>query len=94
MTEVILKHKERQSVAEFAATLETIAEKLKENGEFTFVQGIEPTVVSPSEQLKIEYSYTKRATSIHLKLSLIGTQVQKHRKNDNRIIIGSENPLL
>ncbi|WP_342534322.1 amphi-Trp domain-containing protein [Lysinibacillus sp. FSL K6-0057] len=60
MTEVILKHKERQSVAEFAATLETIAKKLKENGEFTFVQGTEPTVVSPSEQLKIEYSYTKK----------------------------------
>lgn len=60
MTEVILKHKERQSVAEFAATLETIAKKLKENGEFTFVQDAEPTVVSPSEQLKIEYSYTKK----------------------------------
>lgn len=59
MTEVILKHKER-SVAEFAATLETIAKKLKENGEFTFVQDTEPTVVSPSEQLKIEYSYTKK----------------------------------
>jgi len=60
MTEVILKHKERQSIAEFAATLETIAKKLKENGEFTFVQDTEPTVVNPSEQLKIEYSYTKK----------------------------------
>ena len=83
MTEVILKHKERQSVAEFAKNTGNDCKKLKENGEFTFVQDTEPTVVSPSEQLKIEYSYTKRATSIHLKLNLIGIQVQKHRKNDN-----------
>lgn len=78
VTEVLIKHKEQQSVEEFATMLEAIAQKLKENGEFTFVRGTEPTTVRPSEQLKIEYSYTKKVKSIHLKLSLIGTQVTKH----------------
>ncbi|WP_107943175.1 amphi-Trp domain-containing protein [Metasolibacillus fluoroglycofenilyticus] len=60
VSEVLIKHKEQQNVEEFATTLEAIAQKLKENGEFTFVRGTEPTTVRPSEQLKIEYSYTKK----------------------------------
>ncbi|MEC1178988.1 amphi-Trp domain-containing protein [Metasolibacillus meyeri] len=60
VTEVLIKHKEHQNVVEFATMLEAIAKKLKESGAFTFVQGTEQTIVHPSEQLKIEYSYTKK----------------------------------
>lgn len=58
VTQVLIKHKEQQNVYEFATTLEKIAQKLKENGSFTFVQGNDQVEVSPSEQIKIEYEYT------------------------------------
>ncbi|WP_332649059.1 amphi-Trp domain-containing protein [Lysinibacillus sp. 54212] len=57
-TQVLVKHKEQQTVYEFATTLEIIAQKLKENGQFTFVQGTEQVEISPSDQVKIEYEYT------------------------------------
>lgn len=60
VTEVLIKHKEHQNVIAFATMLAAIAKKLKENGEFTFVQGSEQTIVQPAQQLKIEYSYTKK----------------------------------
>lgn len=60
VTEVLLKHKERQDVQEFAMMLEKIAQKLKEDGKFTFVQGTEQVVVSPDGQLKVDYEYTKK----------------------------------
>jgi amphi-Trp domain-containing protein len=60
ITEVLLKHKEQQSVQEFAMILEEIAQKLKVEKKFTFVQGTEQTIVSPTGQLKVEYEYTKK----------------------------------
>lgn len=57
-TQVIIKHKEHQDVQQFAMMLEKIAQKLKEEGQFTFIQGTEQIVVSPNEQLKVEYEYT------------------------------------
>lgn len=54
---VLIKHKEHQNVQEFAAMLETIAQKLREEGKFTFVQGTEQIEVAPAEQLKAEYEY-------------------------------------
>ncbi len=80
MTEVVLKHKERQSVVEFATMLEAIAQKLKENGEFTFIQGTEQTVVGPTEPLKIEYSYTKKGDKHSFEIEFdwyTGTQAPK-----------------
>lgn len=61
VSEVLLKHKEHQSLEEFAATLEKIAAKLRTEGKFTFVQGEEQIVVEPTGQLKVEYEYTKKA---------------------------------
>lgn len=58
ITQLLLKHKEHQSTYEFATMLEKIAQKLKEDGQFTFVQGNEQIEVQPSERLKIEYKYT------------------------------------
>lgn len=58
--EVLIKHKQHQSVTEFAELLETIAKKLKEKQEFVFNQGEKSTVVQVGEQLKIEYEYTTR----------------------------------
>ncbi|MBM4761228.1 amphi-Trp domain-containing protein [Bacillus sp. B15-48] len=60
VTEVLLKHKEQQSTVEFATMLEKIAEKLKTEGQFTFVQGEEQILVQPASQVKVEYKYTQR----------------------------------
>lgn len=57
-TQVLLKHKEHQNVQEFAAMLEKIAQKLRDEGKFTFVQGTEQIEVIPTEQLKVNYEYT------------------------------------
>lgn len=56
--QVLVKHKEHQTVQEFAAMLEKIAQRLKEQGTFTFVQGTEQVEVTPSDQLKVDYEYT------------------------------------
>ncbi|WP_096272548.1 amphi-Trp domain-containing protein [Paucisalibacillus globulus] len=53
----LVKHKEKQSVIEFATILEKMAKKLKEEGKFTFVQGTKHIEVFPSNQLKVEYEY-------------------------------------
>ena len=58
VTEVLINHKEQQSLHEFASTLETIAKKLREEGQFVFVQGEEQVEVQPSEQVKAEFKYT------------------------------------
>lgn len=55
--QVLIKHKEHQNVQEFAAMLERIAQKLREEGKFTFVQGTEQIEVTPAEQIKAEYEY-------------------------------------
>ena len=57
LTEVILKHKEHQGVEEFAVTLEKIAQKLREDGKFTFIQGSKQIHISPNDQLKVTYEY-------------------------------------
>lgn len=57
-TQVIIKHKEQQDVQQFATLLEKIAQKLKEEGQFTFIQGTEQITVSPTNHLKVEYEYT------------------------------------
>ena len=56
--QVLIKHKEHQNMHQFADMLERIAQKLREEGKFTFVQGTEQIEVSPAEQLKAEYEYT------------------------------------
>lgn len=58
--EILIDRKEHQSLQEFANMLETIARKLKEQGTFTLVEGEKEVVVTPSQQLKVEYSYEKR----------------------------------
>lgn len=59
-TEVIIDFKQKQDLQEFANVLETIAQKLKQEGKFTFMQGTEEVVVEPSSMLKAEYKYTKK----------------------------------
>jgi len=60
VTDVLLKHKEHQQVEQFAMTLEKIAQKLRQNGHFTFVQGDKQIQVIPNEELKVTYEYTKK----------------------------------
>ena len=60
LTEVILKHKEHQSAQELATTLEKIAQKLRAEGQFTFVQGTEQVIVAPGDEVKVSYEYTKK----------------------------------
>ena len=60
VTEVLLKHKEYQQVEQFAKTLEIIAQKLRDEGQFTFKQGSEQIIVIPNSDLKVSYEYTKK----------------------------------
>lgn len=56
-TQVLVKHKETQSLLEFAAMLESIAKKLKEDQKFMITQGNEVVEIEPSNQLKVEIEY-------------------------------------
>ncbi|MCD8511952.1 MAG: amphi-Trp domain-containing protein [Bacillus sp. (in: Bacteria)] len=60
VTNVVLKHKEKQTLEEFAVVLESIAKKLKEKGEFTFTQGGEAISIAPGRIIKAEYEYTTK----------------------------------
>lgn len=59
-TQVIIDFKQKQDLQEFATVLETIAQKLKQEGQFTFMQGSEEVVVQPSQMIKVEFEYTKK----------------------------------
>lgn len=56
-TKRIIDREEHQSRVEFAKMLEVIAAKLKNEGAFTLVENGKETVISPSDALKVEYSY-------------------------------------
>lgn len=60
LTNVLIKHKEKQELLQFANILETIAQKLKQEGQFTFMQGEKEVVVKPSQSVKVEYEYTTK----------------------------------
>lgn len=74
VTEVLLDRKDRQTLVEFATTLETIARKLKEKGAFTLTEGEREIFVNPADTLKVESLTRKKAISIPLRLNLIGGQ--------------------
>lgn len=61
VTVVLLKHKEQQSLEQFATMLEKIAQKLREEGQFTFIQGDKQIQVTPSNELKVSYEYSKKS---------------------------------
>lgn len=56
-TNVLLKHKERQSYTEFADVLETIAQKIRTEKKFTMVQDGKPVEVNVADVLKVEFEY-------------------------------------
>lgn len=60
VTEVLLDREDRQTLVEFATTLETIARKLKEKGAFTLTEGEREILVNPADTLKVEYFYEKK----------------------------------
>lgn len=57
LTQVLVDHKEMQSREQFATMLETIAQKLRNEGKFTFIQGEKVVEVNPSAQLQVEVKY-------------------------------------
>ncbi|MGO2083121.1 amphi-Trp domain-containing protein [Vagococcus sp.] len=59
-TEVMIDREEKQTVAELALFLETMAIKLKEAQSFSFIEGDKQTLISPSDPLKVEYKYEKK----------------------------------
>jgi amphi-Trp domain-containing protein len=77
MTEILIDYEEKQSLVAFATTLETIAKKLKEQGSFQFVQGTKAISITPSEQLKVEYSYTKKADKHSFEIEFYWSEGQK-----------------
>jgi amphi-Trp domain-containing protein len=56
-TQVLLKHKENQNLQQLATTLETIAKKLREEQKFVFMQGNEEIVISPTDDIRVEFEY-------------------------------------
>lgn len=60
VTKVLINHKQKQDLNEFATILETIAQKLRQEGQFTFMQGTEEVVVQPSQVVKVEFEYTTK----------------------------------
>lgn len=70
VTEVLLDHEEKQSLATFATTLETIAKKLREEGQFHFFQGTESIEINPSEQIEAEYKYEKKGDKHSFEIEL------------------------
>lgn len=60
--EVLIDYEEKQTLVAFATTLETIARKLKEEGQFTFAQGNERFIITPNAELEAEFKYEKKGT--------------------------------
>lgn len=60
ITNIVLKHNEKQSLEEFAVVLESIAKKLKEKGDFTFTQGEKAISIAPGKMVKAEFEYTTK----------------------------------
>ena len=83
VTEVLLKHKEYQQIEQFAMTLEKIAQKLREEGQFTFKQGEKQIEVIPSSDLKVSYEYTKKANKHSFEIEFDWTEgAAKYGKMD------------
>lgn len=62
LANVIIDHKEKQTLEEFASMLEKLAQKLKDQGSFVFVQNDKETLVQPSSILKTEVKYIQKGT--------------------------------
>ncbi len=70
VTEVLIDHEEKQTLVAFATTLETIAKKLKEDGQFHFVQGTEAIPILPTEHITAEYKYEKKGDKHSFEIEL------------------------
>ncbi|MGM9926794.1 MAG: amphi-Trp domain-containing protein [Bacillus sp. (in: firmicutes)] len=57
---VLVDYEEKQTVGELAELLESIAQKLKNQGTFAFVQNDNETIVQPNERVKTEVKYTQK----------------------------------
>lgn len=62
LKEILIDYEEKQTLVAFATTLETIARKLKEDGQFTFTQGTERLTIVPNAELEAEFKYEKKGT--------------------------------
>lgn len=57
----VVDRTERQSLEDFANTLESIAAKIKNDGKFSIVEGEKVTEIVPGSQVKVEYKYSTKA---------------------------------
>lgn len=55
--EVLVDKEQQQNLLELAGKLETIAQKLKETGTFTIVDGQRELVVDPVEPMEVGYKF-------------------------------------
>ncbi|WP_019241405.1 MULTISPECIES: amphi-Trp domain-containing protein [Bacillus] len=62
MKNIIIDHKEKQSVEELANMLEMIAQKLKQQAKFTFVRNEKEIEVCPKGTVKTEIKYTNKGS--------------------------------
>lgn len=60
--EVLIDYEENQTLVAFATTLEIIAKKLKEEGQFTFTQGTKHFTITPNAELEAEFKYEKKGS--------------------------------
>lgn len=66
----LLDRKERQSLLDFASSLETIATRLKQDASVTFKEGEKDTVINPSTRVKAEYKYVKQGSKHKFEIEL------------------------
>ncbi|MBV7390882.1 amphi-Trp domain-containing protein [Enterococcus sp. ALS3] len=60
LTEVLVVRGEKQSLVEFSDFFLMIATRLKENGQFSIVEGEKTTIIAPDEPLEVELKYEKK----------------------------------
>jgi amphi-Trp domain-containing protein len=70
VTEVLIDYEEHQRLNEFADMLESIAKKLKEDKQFTFLHNEEEIIIAPSEQVEAEYKYTIKGAKHSFEIEL------------------------
>ncbi len=70
-SQVLLDYEEKMSLENAADFLETIANKLQEEGSFTLTHGEQSHTIQPSEQVVLEVKYEKkRSGKMQLELEL------------------------
>lgn len=74
---VLLDRKEYTTLNEFADNLELIAKRLREDDQVIFKEGDKETIISPKENVKVEYKYQVVASKHKFEIELKWDELEK-----------------